>query len=108
MERIQRVAAMHLRGQVPDPELREVLTPHFTLGCKRLLLSNTYYPSLQEPNATVVPHAVERITATGVVGAAGVERGVDPIIFGTGFHVPAPPIASRVRSADGRTMADAW
>jgi len=108
MERIGRVAALHLKRQVPDPELRKVLTPHFTLGCKRLLLSNTYYPSLQEPNATVVPHAVERITAKGVIGADGVEREVDTIIFGTGFHVTDPPIASRVRGADGRSMADTW
>jgi cation diffusion facilitator CzcD-associated flavoprotein CzcO len=108
MQRIQRVAGLHLKRQVKDPELRRLLTPHFTLGCKRLLLSNTYYPALQEPNAEVVPHAVREITPNGVIGADGVEREVDTIIFGTGFHVTDPPIAARVRGADGRSMADRW
>ena len=108
MERIQRVAALHLKRQVKNPELRAAVTPHFTLGCKRLLLSNTYYPALQQPNAELVPHAVNEITPRGVIGADGVEREVDTIIFGTGFHVTDPPIAEHVRGADGRSMAETW
>jgi cyclohexanone monooxygenase len=99
---------LHLRRQVKDPELRRKLTPHFTLGCKRLLLSNTYYPALQQPNTQLVPHAVEEVRENSVVGADGVEREVDTIIFGTGFHVSDPPIAARVRGADGRTIAEGW
>jgi cyclohexanone monooxygenase len=108
MDRIGRLAALHLKRQVKDPELRRALTPNFTLGCKRILFSNTYYPALQQPNAELVPHAVREVRERSVVGADGVEREVDTIIFGTGFHVTDMPIGERVRGADGRSMAEAW
>jgi cation diffusion facilitator CzcD-associated flavoprotein CzcO len=108
MQRIQRVVLLHMHRHVKDPELRQALTPKFTLGCKRMLLSNTYYRSLTRPNAEVVPHAVTEVRERSVVGADGVEREVDTIIFGTGFHVTDPPIAERVRGADGRSIADTW
>jgi cation diffusion facilitator CzcD-associated flavoprotein CzcO len=108
MQRIQRVVLLHMHRHVKDPELREALTPKFTLGCKRMLLSNDYYRSLTRPNAEVVPHAVTEVRERSVVGADGVEREVDTIIFGTGFHVTDPPIAERVRGADGRSIADTW
>jgi cyclohexanone monooxygenase len=108
MRRIEKVAGLHLKSQVKDPELRRRLTPNFTLGCKRMLFSNTYYPALQQPNATLVPHAVSEVRENSVVGADGVEREVDTIIFGTGFHITDPPIAARVHGADGRSIADGW
>src|SRR3954463_7674753 len=108
MNRIGRLMILHMKRQVKDPELRRALTPNFTLGCKRMLLSNTYYKSLTQPNAQVVPQAVTEVRPNGVVGADGVEREVDAIIFGTGFHVTDPPIAARVRGADGRSVADVW
>jgi cation diffusion facilitator CzcD-associated flavoprotein CzcO len=108
MNRVGKLMIRHMHRQVKDPELRRALTPHFTLGCKRMLLSNTYYKALTQSNATVVPHGVTEIRPNAVVGADGVEREVDTIIFGTGFHVTDPPIAERVRGADGRSMADTW
>jgi cyclohexanone monooxygenase len=108
MQRIQRVVLLHLKRQVKDPELRRVLTPNFTFGCKRILFSNTYYPALQAPNAELVPRALREIKENSVVDADGVEREVDTIIFGTGFHVTDLPIAKRIVAADGRSMADVW
>jgi cyclohexanone monooxygenase len=108
MERIGRLAALHLKRQVEDPELRRALTPNFTLGCKRILFSNTYYPALQQPNAQLVPHAMREVRAHSVVGADGVEREVDTIIFGTGFHVTDMPIGERVRRDDGLSMSAVW
>jgi cation diffusion facilitator CzcD-associated flavoprotein CzcO len=108
MQRIQKVVGLHLRRQVKDPELRRQLTPNFTLGCKRLLLSNTYYPALTQPNVELVPHAVTEVRENSVIGADGIEREVDTIIFGTGFHVTDPPISARVRDASGRSIAESW
>ncbi|GAB2851085.1 flavin-containing monooxygenase [Lentzea nigeriaca] len=107
MKVVQRLGLLHLRRAVRDPALRAALTPDFVLGCKRLLMSNTYYPALAQPNVSVVPHAVQGFTADGIIGADGVERKVDTIIFGTGFHFSDPPIASRVR-VDGVSLASAW
>ena len=104
----QAVARRHLRRSVPDPQLRALLTPDYTMGCKRVLLSNDYYPALTRDNVEVVPSGVERITPTGVVGHDGTVREVDTIIFGTGFHVTDMPIAALITGRDGRTLAEAW
>ena len=108
MQQVQRLGLLHLRLRVRDPKLRAMLTPDFTLGCKRILMSNTYYQALQRENVEVVPHGVREIGRRSVVGADGVERDVDTIIFGTGFHATDPPIAERVRGRDGRTLAESW
>jgi cation diffusion facilitator CzcD-associated flavoprotein CzcO len=108
MERLQRIGARHLERQVPDPALRAILRPRFTLGCKRLLLSNTWYPALQAPNARLVPRGVASLTPTGVVDTTGEHHAADTLIFGTGFHVTDLPIAERVVGLAGRTLAEVW
>jgi cation diffusion facilitator CzcD-associated flavoprotein CzcO len=108
MRRLQRVGVSHLRRQVPDRGLREQLTPEFALGCKRILLSNVYYPALCQPNCEVIPAAVREVREHSVVGADGVEREVDTIIFGTGFQVTDIPIAALLRGREGRTLREVW
>jgi cation diffusion facilitator CzcD-associated flavoprotein CzcO len=108
----EKVALRHLAKQVPDPTLRAKLTPNFRLGCKRVLLSNDYYPALAQPNAEVVTDRIVGVTATGIVTEAADgdrrEEPVDTIIFGTGFRVTNPPVAERVRGRDGQTLAEHW
>lgn len=104
----ERIARKHLADQVPDPVLREKLTPTFRIGCKRILLANDYYPALMQDNADVVTDAIERVTPTGIVTSDGREREVDTIVFGTGFQVTSPPVAPRIVGVGGRTLADAW
>lgn len=108
MRQVQRAALGHLRRQVRDPALREALTPGFTLGCKRILLSNTYYPALTRPNVEVHPTAVAEVRERSVVGADGRQRDVDTIIFGTGFEVGDPPVARYVYDESGRSLAEHW
>jgi len=103
-----RPARRHLEDQVPDPGLREKLTPHYALGCKRVLLSNEYYPALGQPNVEVVTDSIDRVLPHAVVTTDGTEHPVDTIILGTGFEATEPPIARRVRAADGRTMRQHW
>jgi cation diffusion facilitator CzcD-associated flavoprotein CzcO len=103
----EKIASMHLRKQVSDPELRRKLTPQFQLGCKRVLLSNHWYPALTRPNVEVVTDAISEIRGNTIVLADGTEREVDTIILGTGFHVTDPPTARLVRGRDGRTLAEA-
>ncbi len=61
---IQQIGRMQLRAQIRDPELRRSLTPDYTLGCKRLLMSNSYYPALNRPNVEVHANAVQQVRAT--------------------------------------------
>lgn len=108
MDRLADIGRAHLRRQVADPALREQLTPDFALSCKRLLLSNTYYPALQRENVRVVPRAVASFTADGLIDAEGEHHPVDTVIFATGFHVSDPPVAERIVGRGGRSLADCW
>lgn len=105
---VERVARKHIERSVPDPELRAKVTPDYTIGCKRILPSNSWYPALAEDNVELVTEGVVRATATGVVDAAGVEREVDAIVFGTGFHVADMPVGSAVTGRGGKTLDDVW
>ena len=98
---------LHLRHQVRDPALRAALRPEYTMGCKRLLLSDDYYPALTQPNAEVVAGGAVEVRPGGVVGADGVERPADVLVLATGFHVTEVRFAERV-AARGQTLAEVW
>ena len=104
----QRRALANIEHNVADPALRAKLTPDYALGCKRVLGSDTWYPSLCRPNVEVVTDRIATVTEDGIVDAAGVHHEVDTIIFGTGFRVTDPPIADRVRGRGGLTLGDSW
>ncbi|HEX4364552.1 MAG TPA: NAD(P)/FAD-dependent oxidoreductase [Solirubrobacteraceae bacterium] len=106
MSGAEKIAAAHMRRQVPDRELRRKLTPEFRLGCKRVLISNAWYPALMAPNVELVTDAIAEIRGKTIVLADGSEREVDTIILGTGFHVTDPPTARLVRGRDGRSLAE--
>ncbi|MFG3104008.1 flavin-containing monooxygenase [Streptomyces sp. NPDC048182] len=108
MKVLQGVTRKHLERQVADPALRRALTPDFTLGCKRIVPSNAWYPALQKPQVELVPRALREIREHSVVDADGVEREVDTIVFGTGFHVTDIPFADRVYGRTGESMNAMW
>jgi cation diffusion facilitator CzcD-associated flavoprotein CzcO len=108
MKVAERLARWHLRRQVSDPGLWARLTPGYAVGCKRILISNRYYPALSQPNVEVITSGLSAVRGSTVVAADGSEREVDAIIFGTGFHVTDQPIASRVHGRGGVRLVDAW
>jgi cation diffusion facilitator CzcD-associated flavoprotein CzcO len=77
----------HINKYIKDPELRKKVTPTFKLGCKRVLLSNNYYPALAQPNVAVVTDGIQKFTKDSVVTKDGKSRKIDALILGTGFHV---------------------
>lgn len=105
---VEKLAKANMARAVKDPALRAKLTPGYRIGCKRILLSNTYYPALTRPNVDVVASGLARIEGSTAVAADGTRAEVDVIVFGTGFHVTDFPVAERVVGADGRTLAEAW
>ena len=108
MKVAEMIARKHMQKQVSDPELLEKVTPDYTIGCKRILPSNRWYRALSKDNVELVTGGVEEVRPHSVVGADGVEREVDAIIFGTGFHVTDIPAARRVRGRGGVLLDDAW
>jgi cation diffusion facilitator CzcD-associated flavoprotein CzcO len=108
MKLADRAGRWQLKRQVPDAELRRKLTPDYVMGCKRILISDNYYPSLTEPNVEVVTDGIAEVRERSIVTTDGRERPVDTIIFGTGFAVTEQPIAKRIRGKDGRTLSEHW
>ncbi|MFH8346202.1 flavin-containing monooxygenase [Streptomyces sp. NPDC018045] len=105
---IEGLAKGHMKRAVKDPALRAKLTPDYRIGCKRILLSNTYYPALTRPNVDVVASGLTEVRGNVLVAADGTETEADAIVFGTGFHVTDMPIAHRVTGANGTTLAEEW
>ncbi|MET9494977.1 NAD(P)/FAD-dependent oxidoreductase [Streptomyces sp. NPDC006552] len=105
---VEQLAKRNMHRAVKDPGLRAKLTPDYRIGCKRILLSNTYYPALAQPNVDVVASGLSQIRGNTLVAADGSEAEVDAIVFGTGFHVTDMPIAQRVIGADGVSLAESW
>ena len=101
-------ALKNIAKSVKDPVLREKLTPTFEIGCKRILISNDYYPAIARDNVDLVTDPIAKITGNAVVTADGVEREVDAIIVATGFHTTEQPIAEHITGQGGVTLADLW
>jgi cation diffusion facilitator CzcD-associated flavoprotein CzcO len=105
---LEAIARRHLNRQVRDPQLRARLTPNYRIGCKRITMSNSYYPALAEPNAEVVTAGIREVRERSIVTEDGLERELDTLILGTGFHVHDAPGFDRVRGRNGITLAEAW
>lgn len=105
---LKAVGRRRIRKAIRDPELREAVTPTDQFGCKRVMVSDDWYPALAKPNVRLIAGGVEQVTAKGVVGGDGVERPADVLILATGFksHDFVAPMA--VRGVGGRTLAEEW
>ncbi|MDH6196647.1 cation diffusion facilitator CzcD-associated flavoprotein CzcO [Mycobacterium frederiksbergense] len=108
----QQSAESHLKRQVQDPVLRAKLTPDYDLGCKRVLLSDNYYPALIQPNVSVVTDPLDSIGARSVrtTSSSGgeVDHDIDVLVFSTGFRVTDGSHTRVVVGADGRSLDEVW
>jgi cation diffusion facilitator CzcD-associated flavoprotein CzcO len=104
---VEALARKHLEAQVPDPELRATLTPSFRIGCKRIMVSDDYYPALGQPNVEVVS-AAARLTPDALIDDQGVSHHVDTVIFATGFNAAEPSFPANIVGRHDRRLADSW
>ena len=100
------LARRHLHAQVQDPALRERLTPGYRFGCKRILLSDDFYPAIQQPNVTLAG-AAATVRPDAVVEADGTAHPTDVLVFATGFHVHDFPFIDRITGRVGR-LSEVW
>ncbi|WP_067534646.1 flavin-containing monooxygenase [Nocardia crassostreae] len=105
---LEAVARAKLFAEIRDPELRAKVTPDFRIGCKRMLISNDYYPALSRDNVDLVTDGIREINANSIVTADGTERVVDAIVVATGFHVTDSPVFEAIAGRDGRTLAEVF
>ncbi|MFE9327942.1 flavin-containing monooxygenase [Nocardia sp. NPDC052278] len=108
MQAFELIAKAKLQLEIRDPELRKKVTPNFRIGCKRMLISNDYYPALSRPNVDVVTDGIAEVRANSIVTKDGTEREIDALIVATGFHVTDSPTYNAISGKDGRTLAEVF
>ncbi len=101
-------ALRYLESRVRDPELRAKLTPRYTMGCKRILLSNDYFDALQRDNVELITDRIERVTAAGVRTSDGAEHPLDALVCATGFQAAEAVSPFEIRGRGGRDLNEVW
>ncbi len=104
----RRIARRRIERTIEDPELRRKVTPEDELGCKRVMVTDEWYPTLTQPNVDLITERIEAITPTGVRDAAGVERPADVLVLATGFATHGFVAPMEISGRDGRTLAAEW
>ena len=95
-------------AHVEDETLRARLTPAWSYGCRRPLLSNKYYPMFNRDNVRLLDGGIDRIEPSGIVTADGEHRRTDTIILATGFETTRYLSALDVTGRAGLHIQDAW
>ncbi|WP_285687676.1 NAD(P)/FAD-dependent oxidoreductase [Actinoplanes sp. NBRC 103695] len=107
-QRMREVCERFIATTVKDPLTRAAVTPGYPWGCKRPVLSSTFYPSLNRDNVELVPHAVNRVLPGAVEDATGAVRDIDVLILSTGFQPTRFLAGLDVKGRDGRGLHDVW
>jgi cation diffusion facilitator CzcD-associated flavoprotein CzcO len=105
---VARLGKAHLHRSVTDPWMRRQLTPDFTPGCKRMLVSSDYYPALQRDNCKLIDWPIATLSPVGIRTSDGVEHHLDAIVFATGYdvHLSGPPFP--VTGLGGQSLQQVW
>ncbi len=97
-----------LKRAVKNPSLRAKLTPDYPIGCKRLLLSNDYLPTMARRDVELVTDGIRRLTPRGVETADGAQREFDVLIYGTGFAATEFLSPMTITGRGGVDLNEAW
>ncbi|MDT0268303.1 NAD(P)/FAD-dependent oxidoreductase [Streptomyces sp. DSM 44915] len=108
MRLVEQLARLHLRRSVPDAALRRRLTPDYRIGCKRILLSNDWYPALTKPHVRLIDAGLSEVRGDTLIAGDGRRVVADALVLGTGFQVRDLPIAHRIKGVHGATLAEEW
>jgi cation diffusion facilitator CzcD-associated flavoprotein CzcO len=105
---IRAVGRRQINSAIADPELRRKVTPKDEIGCKRIMLTDDWYPTLTRPNVELIDERVDAVTETGVRAADGIERPADVIVLATGFKTHGFVAPMAIAGPGGRTLAEEW
>jgi cation diffusion facilitator CzcD-associated flavoprotein CzcO len=103
-----RIALNQLRDQVPDEALRKKLTPDYPIGCKRVLISDDFYPALMRNNVILETDAIECMTPTGIQTQGGIHYDADVIVYATGFETTEWHWSVDVVGRGGARLSEVW
>ncbi|CAF9929277.1 MAG: hypothetical protein ALECFALPRED_004289 [Alectoria fallacina] len=108
---VSNVSQSHLHSQLTGDRytsLSEKLTPKYPFSCKRIIVSDDYYPALAQPNVFLETTAISEVTPTGITMANGTHHELDCIILATGFRTTKFLYPIRIYGSGGHSLSDAW
>ena len=108
LELFARQARQEARKHVTDPEKLKHIIPDYQIGCKRILISNDWYPAINQPNVSLVTEGIDRIDEDGIVTKEGRHYPVDAIVCGTGFKASEFLSPMTITGRSGVTLNEAW
>lgn len=106
----QKLAVAFIKFQVKDKTTAKKLIPDYIMGCKRILISNKYYPTFNRPNVELISDAIQELTENSIITKDGQERPIDCLIYGTGF-ITDPHIylkSFECYGENGLELKEAW
>ena len=98
----------YIRAVVRDKALHDALTPDYELGCKRILISDDFFPALNRKNVDLLTDGIQEINASGITDGKGQHRAYDLIVYATGFDIQAQFFSLDATGRNGRRLSDAW
>lgn len=105
---LEKYVKHNLKKSVKDPELRRKLTPNYKVGCKRLIINNTFYEAIQKPNAHLITEGIDCINEAGIATKDGEQHDLDVIVLSTGFNPTAYMRPMNMLGKDGLHIDKAW
>ena len=108
LKKISDLCKLNLETNVHDPELRERLRPDYVATCKRLVMSDQFYPAIQKPNASLVTAAIERVEAAGVRTNDGTLHELDVLVLATGFNGHSYMRPMELVGREGIKLSEVW
>src|SRR5215213_2154914 len=104
----RRLAKRQIDKAIEDPDLRRKVTPNDEVGCKRIMLTDDWYPTLAKPNVGLVPDRIAEVTPAGIRSSDGTERAYDAIVLATGFATHGFVAPMEIAGIGGRSLSEAW
>jgi cation diffusion facilitator CzcD-associated flavoprotein CzcO len=108
LKAFEAIGRRQITQAISDPELRAKVMPSDSIGCKRMMLTDEWYPTLTKPNVELVTDPIAEVTTSGIRAADGTERPTDVLVLATGFASHAFVAPMEIRGTDGRALADEW
>ncbi|MCP5500613.1 MAG: NAD(P)/FAD-dependent oxidoreductase [Leptospiraceae bacterium] len=108
MKVVESLAKKHIEKSIEDEELRKTMTPDYTIGCKRVLMSNEYYPAINRKNVKVETSGIEKFTNKGILTGSGEEIELDAVIMATGFQGAEAIAPYKILGKGQKDLNEAW
>ena len=102
------ISRRRINQAITDPELRRKVTPTDEIGCKRIMLTDEWYPTLTKPNVELIADRIAEVTPGGIRTQDGGERPADVLVLATGFATHGFVAPMEIVGASGRRLSEAW